>query len=40
MTRLPQADPKPDFPETTIAYCRWYWEAIEPEHGAISLGHY
>src|SRR4051794_7650206 len=33
VTKLPQADPKPDFPETTIAYCRWYWEAIEPEQG-------
>jgi hypothetical protein len=32
-TRLPAVDPKPDFPEATIAYCRWYWGAIEPEHG-------
>src|SRR5579859_5028599 len=34
VSRLPQPDPKPEFPQSTIAYCRWYWEAIEPEHGA------
>ena len=22
-----------DFPESSIAYCRWFWSAIEPEHG-------
>ena len=33
VTRLPQPDQKPDFPEASIAYCRWYWDAIEPEHG-------
>src|SRR3989449_391094 len=26
---------KPDFPQTSIAYCRWFWTAIEPE-----LGHF
>ena len=31
--RLAQAVPKPDFPESTIAYCRWYWWQIEPEPG-------
>src|SRR5437868_15215947 len=24
-----------DFPPTTIAYCRWFWEALEPEKGHI-----
>ena len=32
-TVLPDANPKPDFPDTTIAYVRWYWSAIEPEQG-------
>jgi len=31
--KLPQAAGKPDFPGTTIAYLRWYWTALEPEHG-------
>jgi hypothetical protein len=30
---LPDANPKPDFPGTSIAYVRWYWTAIEPEQG-------
>jgi len=33
VSRLPQATPKPEFPDTSVAYCRWYWEAIEPERG-------
>ncbi|HVT97527.1 MAG TPA: DUF4832 domain-containing protein [Acidobacteriaceae bacterium] len=32
-TKLPQAATKPDFPDTSIAYCRWYWDTIEPEPG-------
>jgi len=31
--KLPQAATKPDFPETSISYCRWYWDTIEPEPG-------
>jgi hypothetical protein len=31
--KLPQAAIKPDFPDTTIAYLRWYWNALEPERG-------
>src|SRR5438034_427808 len=27
--KLPQASPKPDFPETSISYCRWYWDTLE-----------
>ncbi|MHB8655642.1 MAG: DUF4832 domain-containing protein [Terriglobia bacterium] len=27
------APTKPDFPDASIAYCRWFWETIEPEHG-------
>src|SRR5215470_16160001 len=33
VTKFPQAPTKPDFPDTTIAYLRWYWNALEPEHG-------
>jgi uncharacterized protein DUF4832/glycosyl hydrolase family 42 (putative beta-galactosidase) len=31
--RLAQADPKPDYPASTVAYCRWYWWQLEPEPG-------
>ena len=31
--KLPQAPASPDFPETSISYCRWYWDTIEPEPG-------
>ncbi len=31
--KLPQAATRPDFPETTISYCRWFWDTIEPEPG-------
>lgn len=31
--KVPQAATKPDFPNTTIAYLRWYWNALEPEQG-------
>jgi hypothetical protein len=24
-----------DFPDTSIAYCRWFWETLEPEHGKV-----
>jgi len=30
---LPQAATKPDFPDTSISYCRWYWNVLEPERG-------
>jgi hypothetical protein len=33
VAKLPQAPTKPDFPDTTIAYLRWYWNALEPERG-------
>jgi hypothetical protein len=33
VTKIPQAATKPDFPDTTIAYLRWYWNAFEPEQG-------
>ena len=38
VTKLPQASTKPDFPDTTIAYLRWYWNALEPEQGQIRWG--
>lgn len=25
----------PDFPQSTIAYCRWHWAILEPEHGKV-----
>ena len=31
--KVAQAATKPDFPETTIAYLRWYWNVLEPERG-------
>ena len=31
--KLPQAPTKPDFPDTSISYCRWYWNVLEPERG-------
>ena len=27
------AGAKPDFPDTSLSYCRWFWEALEPERG-------
>jgi hypothetical protein len=27
------AGAKPDFPDASLAYCRWFWEALEPERG-------
>ncbi len=30
---MPDAHEKPDFPDTSIAYLRWYWSALEPEQG-------
>ena len=32
-TKLPQAATRPDFPETSVSYCRWYWNVLEPEPG-------
>jgi hypothetical protein len=31
--KLPQADPPPDYPGTSISYCRWFWDVLEPEPG-------
>jgi Domain of unknown function (DUF4832)/Beta-galactosidase len=33
VTKLPQPATKPDFPDTSISYCRWYWNVLEPEPG-------
>jgi hypothetical protein len=33
VSKLPAAAVKPDFPETSVAYCRWYWNVLEPELG-------
>ncbi|MGH9407137.1 MAG: DUF4832 domain-containing protein [Terriglobia bacterium] len=24
---------RPEFPESSISYCRWFWNVLEPEHG-------
>ena len=29
------ASGQPDFPASTIAYCRWFWETLEPEQGHV-----
>src|SRR5689334_9165041 len=26
---------KPDFPASTVAYCRWHWATLEPEQGTV-----
>ena len=31
--KLPDAGSPPDFPDTSIAYLRWFWSQIEPERG-------
>jgi hypothetical protein len=31
--RLKNAAEKPDYPDSSIAYFRWYWHQIEPERG-------
>ena len=33
VTKLAQAGTRPDFPDTSIAYLRWYWNVLEPERG-------
>jgi hypothetical protein len=33
VTKLPQAATRPDFPDTSVSYCRWYWNVLEPELG-------
>ncbi len=32
-SKLPEPNAKTDFPETTIAYLRWFWSQIEPQRG-------
>ena len=32
-TRLQPASSKPDFPEASLAYFRWFWSQLEPEPG-------
>src|SRR6266704_7137799 len=33
VTKLSQAPTKPDFPDASISYCRWYWNVLETEPG-------
>lgn len=34
-TTLEPAPAKPNFPPSTISYCRWFWETLEPKKGDI-----
>ena len=29
--------PTPDFPHSTISYCRWFWETLEPSKGRLKI---
>lgn len=31
---LPASSAKPDFPDTSVSYCRWFWSALEPQQGS------
>ena len=31
--RQPDADAKPDFPASSVAYCRWFWSTLQPAPG-------
>jgi hypothetical protein len=33
--KLTAGSTKPDFPDTSISYCRWFWETLEPGHGEV-----
>jgi len=33
--KLNEGTPRPDFPGSSIAYCRWFWQELEPEHGKV-----
>lgn len=33
VTELHDSTSRPDFPDTSIAYLRWYWSTLEPEQG-------
>jgi hypothetical protein len=33
--KLPGAASRAHFPGSSIAYCRWFWETLEPEHGKV-----
>lgn len=33
VAELPDASSKPNFPDTSIVYLRWYWSTLEPERG-------
>jgi hypothetical protein len=35
VSRLTVPRDAPDFPRSTVAYCRWHWATLEPEQGKI-----
>jgi len=37
-TKLDDAPIPPDFPDSSIAYCRWFWATLELEHGQVRWG--
>jgi uncharacterized protein DUF4832 len=36
--KLADAPVKPDFPPTSVSYCRWVWDVIEPKRGEFHWG--
>jgi hypothetical protein len=38
VAKLPAAATTPDFPEASVAYCRWYWNVLESEPGKFNWG--
>jgi len=36
--KLREGSPAPDFPGSSISYCRWFWQELEPEHGKVRWG--
>ena len=33
--KLSEATSPPDFPASSISYCRWFWQELEPEQGKV-----
>lgn len=34
-SKLAPGATKPDFPDSSISYCRWFWETLEPKQGEV-----
>lgn len=35
VAKIEAGSPKPDFPDSSISYCRWFWETLEPRQGEV-----